>query len=321
MQQSYKLSVVIPVYNMEKYIGEAIESILSQTQEDIEIICMDDCGTDRSADIIREYADRNENVKLFTMEQNSGVGKARAAALTHASGEYVAFMDADDRIRREDCYEIMIRYAEEGDCDVCGGLVSNFTDDGERNDYSRFRSLFKKTDGSCFVDIDFKDYQDDYFFQGFIYKRSFLEKNDITFPDLRAFEDPVFLVKALYYAQRIRVVGIEYYDHRYDHKNRRVAMRSMIDFLKGAVVNLSFASEKGLDQLFSLTLDRVNKDFFASVYSALIQEDIEFMELLLEVEKLAVKKGQSLTVIDYLKYLRTRDDVFRDYMVYKAEAE
>ena len=314
MSNSYKLSVVIPVYNMEKYIGEAIESILSQTLKEVEIICMDDCGTDRSAEIIREYADKNENVKLFTMEQNGGVGKARATAMTHATGEYIAFMDADDRIRRDDCYEIMLRFAEEGDCDICGGLVSNFTDSGERDDYHRFRSLFKDTDGTSYVDIDFKDYQDDYFFQGFIYRRSLLEKHDITFPDLRAYEDPVFLAEALYYANKIRIVGMEYYDHRYDHKGHDIPMRSMIDFLKGVLIIMNFATEKGLDDLFNLTLGRVNKDLFAAVYSALLQEDMKFMELLLEVERFAVGRGKSLTVIDYLKYLATREDVFNDFM-------
>ena len=318
-----KVSVVIPVYNMEKYIGEAIESILSQTLKETEIVCMDDCGTDSSADIIREYAKRYDNVRLYTMEENGGVGKARAEALKHASGEYIAFMDADDRFSREDALEILVGFADQGvgegreACHVCAGLVGNFTDEGERDDYHRFRNFFEGKEEKSFADMRFEDIQDDYFFQGFIYRKSLLEEHGITFPDLRAFEDPVFLVRALYYANVIRVVNIEYYDHRYDHKKREISIPAMRAFLKGVILNLEFAEEKGLERLFERTLDRVNKDFGSYVFATLLKEDVEYMGLLLEVGKLAVRNGRSLMIMELLKYIATRPDVFEDFYKYK----
>jgi len=95
-----KISVVIPVYNSDKFVGEAIDSVLNQSAVKVEIVLVDDGSTDGSYAVCKQYADKNANVKLLTGE-NGGVSVARNRGLEEAGGEYVFFMDADDTIDRD----------------------------------------------------------------------------------------------------------------------------------------------------------------------------------------------------------------------------
>ena len=95
------VSVIIPCYNQGLYAGEAIESALGQTYKKIEIVCVDDCSTDNSAEVIREYADRHENVKFIRQSVNGGVCAARNCAIDACLGEYILPLDADDIIDKE----------------------------------------------------------------------------------------------------------------------------------------------------------------------------------------------------------------------------
>ena len=90
------VSVIIPVYNVGKYIPHTIESILKQSYKDVEIVLVDDCSTDNSAEIIAEYASSHSNVIYHKLENNQGAAVARNKALSIAKGRYVAFLDSDD---------------------------------------------------------------------------------------------------------------------------------------------------------------------------------------------------------------------------------
>ena len=90
------VSVITPVYNAEKYLKESIESVLSQTYHHIEMILVDDCSSDNSARIIREYQLKSSQIKYYLQPRNMGAGYARNKALELARGQYVAFLDADD---------------------------------------------------------------------------------------------------------------------------------------------------------------------------------------------------------------------------------
>lgn len=92
-----KVSVIVPVYNTEKYIRECIESILTQTYPEIQIILVDDGSTDHSLDICKEYEGKNTNIEVYHQE-NKGVSAARNTGLKHVKGEYIFFVDSDDYI-------------------------------------------------------------------------------------------------------------------------------------------------------------------------------------------------------------------------------
>lgn len=88
------VSIITPVYNSEKYIGETIKSVLSQTYDNWEMLIADDCSKDNTAEVIKEFTD--PRIKYFKLEKNSGAAVARNKALEKAQGKYIAFLDADD---------------------------------------------------------------------------------------------------------------------------------------------------------------------------------------------------------------------------------
>ncbi|MBQ4439188.1 glycosyltransferase family 2 protein [bacterium] len=98
-----KISIIIPVYNVEKYLRECLDSCVNQTLEDIEIICVDDCSPDNSIKILEEYQAKDSRIKIFRHETNKNLGAARNTGLANATGEYVWFVDSDDYIDTKAC--------------------------------------------------------------------------------------------------------------------------------------------------------------------------------------------------------------------------
>ena len=90
------VSVIIPMYNAEKYIKRAIHSVLRQTYHNYEILVIDDCSKDQSARIVKELAQKDSRVKYYRQDKNSGAAKARNRGITEARGRYIAFLDSDD---------------------------------------------------------------------------------------------------------------------------------------------------------------------------------------------------------------------------------
>ena len=91
-----KISIIIPVYNVENYIKQALDSVVNQTFKDIEIICINDCTPDKSFEIVKEYAKNDDRFVLIEQETNQGQGVARNIGIEKASGEYIMFLDPDD---------------------------------------------------------------------------------------------------------------------------------------------------------------------------------------------------------------------------------
>ena len=90
------ISIIIPVYNVDKYIDETIKSILNQDYTNWELICVDDCSSDNSLDILRKYEKNNPRIRVFENEVNCGPSKTRNKGLFHARGNYITFLDSDD---------------------------------------------------------------------------------------------------------------------------------------------------------------------------------------------------------------------------------
>jgi len=91
-----KISILVAVYNTAAYLPQCLDSLLSQTLKDIEVLCVDDASTDKSLDILHQYAEKDERVKVFALKENHGIGYARNMALSNASGDYICFVDSDD---------------------------------------------------------------------------------------------------------------------------------------------------------------------------------------------------------------------------------
>ncbi|MDR1334115.1 MAG: glycosyltransferase [Holosporaceae bacterium] len=117
-----KISVIIPVYKVERFLRECLDSVLNQTLTDFEVICVDDASPDRSSEILQEYAAKDKRVRIFHHEKNAGLPTARNTGLDAATGEYIAFCDSDDYMQ-PDMLKILHKEIRKNNCDlaVCQG--------------------------------------------------------------------------------------------------------------------------------------------------------------------------------------------------------
>lgn len=126
-----KISIVIPVYNVEKYLKQCLDSAVNQTLLEIEIICVDDGSTDNSGSILDEYAQKDTRIKVIHKE-NAGYGKAMNDGLAKATGEYFAVLESDDFIVK-DAYEIFYREAKLHDADIVRSDYFDYSTNSNRN--------------------------------------------------------------------------------------------------------------------------------------------------------------------------------------------
>lgn len=111
-----KISVIIPVYNVEKFLSRCLDSVLDQTFKDFEVVCINDGSTDRSEEILQEYAKKDQRIKVFT-QNNQGAAVARNKALQYASGDFVFFLDSDDMIHRQ-AFSLLVSLAEDSNAEL-----------------------------------------------------------------------------------------------------------------------------------------------------------------------------------------------------------
>ena len=129
-----KISIIIPVYNVEKYLRECLDSCVNQTLEDIEIICVDDCSTDNSYKILEEYQQKDPRIRIFQQEENKKQGAARNKGLEVATGEYVWFVDSDDYIDTKAC-QILYDTIKEFDVDMLCFSALKFIDEDKKRKF------------------------------------------------------------------------------------------------------------------------------------------------------------------------------------------
>ena len=252
-----KLSVIIPVYNVEKYLQECLDSAVNQTLKDIEIICVNDGSTDGSSKILKEYATKDSRIVIVN-RPNQGVSAARNTAIDIAKGEFVTFMDSDDFYPENDVLEHLYNRAAENNVLICGGEFSDFDDNkrpvtlNTRFDECLSGYTFKK-EGI----VDYKDYQFDFGFHRFIYNLDFLRKNRLKYPKYKAFEDPVFFVNAMIAAKKFYAAKKVVYAYRFNHKEVNWDAKRTADMLKGINDNLEASKKYNLKRLYSFTLQRL----------------------------------------------------------------
>ena len=124
------VSVITPVYNAEKFLKETIDSVLKQTYKDYDYLLVDDCSTDSSADIVKEYAENDNRVKYIKLKENSGAAVARNTGLEHAQGRYIAFVDSDDLWYPEKL-EKQLTFMQENNEAFTSTKYEHITEDGE----------------------------------------------------------------------------------------------------------------------------------------------------------------------------------------------
>ena len=130
-----KISIIIPVYNVEKYLAECLDSCINQTLKDIEIICVDDASPDNSIKILEEYQQKDSRIKIFRHKKNRNLGGARNTGLENATGEYVWFVDSDDYIDVHAC-QILYDTATKFNLDLLAFSALRFSETEEKRIFS-----------------------------------------------------------------------------------------------------------------------------------------------------------------------------------------
>lgn len=117
-----KISLIIPIYNTQKFIKRALESVINQSFKDIEIICVDDCGGDKSMDIVKEFAKKDSRIKIIKNPKNLGLFATRFRGVLAATSEFVMFLDSDDFLDLKAC-ELVYKNFKEGGGATCYALI------------------------------------------------------------------------------------------------------------------------------------------------------------------------------------------------------
>jgi glycosyltransferase involved in cell wall biosynthesis len=180
-----KVSVIIPVYNVEAYLRQCLDSVVNQTLKEIEIICIDDGSTDGSAAILQEYAAKDERIKILT-QVNSGAGAARNAGLAAAKGEWLSFLDADDEFAPE-MFSEMVGAGEQSSADV---VACTMTTNG---------NIFQRWRGWAWDKM---------------FRREFILSQNLKFQNLPVSNDLFFTYSALALSSRTIAIAKDYVFHR-----------------------------------------------------------------------------------------------------------
>lgn len=215
-----KVSVVIPVYNVEKYVKDCIDSVLAQTLQDFELICVHDCGTDGSWDIVKEVTQNDFRVVLLENSSNLGLAATRNRGLDMAKGQYVYFLDADDMIVPETLETLYYRAeAEKLEVQVFGASFiyeNKELEDKFHGNHSHFKGNYEGIMDGKQLFIQWMEHWDWLSSQPrYFYKREFLQKNHLRYIEGMLHEDEPFAFDVLMNCQRMRVTNDLFFVRRF----------------------------------------------------------------------------------------------------------
>ena len=208
-----EVSVVIPFYNVEKYVEQCIQSVQGQSFNDIEIICVDDCGHDGTRKIVEKLAQQDKRIKIITHDKNRGLGGARNTGLREAKGKYVFFVDSDDYIT-PDCVETVIEKFKQKHVDTVWFKANIWWEEiNKMTDMWIFKYYADYPQGPLTLNddnlIEFPLYS-----WNKAYKRDFLIKNKLDWRENVYFEDVEFYFKTFTKSKDIYIINKPLYVYR-----------------------------------------------------------------------------------------------------------
>jgi len=209
-----KVSIIIPVYNMEAYLRECLNSVLSQTLREIEAVCIDDGSTDSSPAILAEYAARDPRVKVIS-QKNAGSGPARNAGIAVTKGEWLMFLDPDDFFSTPETVEQLYNAVKDSGLQVARGRVLQVGPDGHT---PIAKGFVIPLDWPPVGRRSYSEFQSPAGFCQCIYARSLIVDNGLTFPAFRRCQDPAFFISAMAIAKEFQQVDVFVFNRRNGYK-------------------------------------------------------------------------------------------------------
>ena len=296
-----KISVIMPVYNTSDFLSMSLDSVLNQTIDDIEIICINDGSTDNSVNILKKYSEF-DSIKVINQE-NLGSGEARNKGLSLAAGEYIAFLDSDDIFLDENALDQMYNLAIKTNADMVAANLKRIKKNGsieENYDYENtlFTYFYEKTV------ISPKEYGIPWAFYKNIYKRSFLNEYDIKFPDLSRGQDPIFLANILTKIKNIYALPVDLYGYNHSASggvNVKVnSYEKKLDYLKHFVDTFQILQYNSFNESLSL----YKKEFidYLNYKQNIFDDDIKkIISELTQLDNYFKKEDYGYFIIDFIK--------------------
>lgn len=253
------ISVIVPVYNNQRYLPFCLQSIISQSLKNIEILCIDDGSKDESNNIIKNFSKIDKRIILI-FQNNKGPGIARNEGIKRSKGKYLAFMDSDDLYPNNYCLELLYNTCIENNALVCGGILKRFKKiDGH------FKVVEVKEDNNKINMEGLFNYSSegfDFGFYRFIYNSNFIKRNNIFFPNYLRYQDPPFLINAMIKAKQFYNLNFPTYLYRKSHKKIDWNFRKIFDQYNGFKDCLLLLQKYNLNKLFCKVVNRLNLDLF-----------------------------------------------------------
>ena len=248
--QDNKISVIVSIYNVEKYVEKSIQSIRNQTYKNLEIILVDDGATDQSGSICDKYAKGDSRIQVLH-KKNGGLSSARNAGIAVATGEYIAFVDGDDWIDAN-MYEDMLRAIQMYDADLAICNYKEISQKSIRDTSSEDITVFEGRETlNVFIEED-ETYQIQNAAWNKLYKRNLM--GDLRFPEGKLFEDIVYTTKLLAKSKRAVYVNKAYYNYIFDRSdsimNSKKADKLLTDQVPAYKEKGEFLLSIGEEELF-----------------------------------------------------------------------
>jgi len=240
------VSVVITLYNKEKYVSECIQSVIGQSFSDIEIIVVNDKATDSSRDIVASFND--SRIKIIDNPENVGAGMSRRIGIGHATGKYIMLLDADDYIS-QDYIKVLVEHADESDADIVSGniIISNT----DNNNHYHKRSLKNGIYLTIDEKLKFRKFESLSFINNKLIRKRLWDK--VEYSELRFTEDAPTYERLIYHANKIQnISNLEFIYYYY-----RIVENSLItssNFIKRITYQIlylydTYAYFKSIDDL------------------------------------------------------------------------
>lgn len=242
------VSVIVPVFDVEAYLLQALESVLTQDLRDIEVICVDDGSGDRSAFIVEELA-RTDGRLLLVRQERAGVSAARNRGIQEARGEFLAFLDADDWYEEDTYLSTLYRGATEAGVPAAAGCFVNWWSPERQEREFVGNELLDGYEFTAQGVMAWRGWEYEFGFHRFIFRRSLFQDPSMRFPGLSFYEDPVLLARLLDAAGSFFATDRAHYVYRVKQDSRSFTTAQVLDLMEGTMANLRLAREKRLPLL------------------------------------------------------------------------